>query len=83
MSLCASVGPPSEVLVEILSGIETGKASAGDDKSQQGTPNVCATLKVSFFEVRDQAVAQVDRIAERLHRQRAPLKAGEIEEVSD
>jgi hypothetical protein len=33
--------------------------------------------------VRDQSVAQVNRITERPHRQRSVLKAGELEEVGD
>ena len=62
--------------------LDAGEPAAGDHERQQPRRRRRA-LGVGLFEGRDHPVAQVDRVAERLHRQRVRLEAGQSVEVRD
>ena len=73
----------AQEIVDARDRFDAGKAAAGNDERQQRRTIRPRAFGVGFFEMRDQTIAQLNRVAERLHGQRPLGHAGQIEEVRD
>jgi len=63
---------PDRLAQEVIDGrdcFHSGKTAAGDDSRQKGLPLADGALKIRLLEKIDQAVAQMNRVAQRFHRQ--------------
>src|SRR3990172_5888197 len=65
----------AQKIVDGGNGLDAGKTSAGDGESEQLFRWQGRALEIGFFEMLDEPVAQIGRVGERLHRQRAFFKA--------
>ena len=72
----------ADEVVEAGDRLDAGEATAGDDEGEQAVASGGA-FGVAFLERRDDAIAQVNCVAQRLHRQRALLEAWQAVEVGD
>ena len=61
--------------------LDAREAAARHDQVQERRARARTALEVRLLQVRDQAVAQGRGVAERLHRQRAPVEPRKIIEV--
>src|SRR5438093_9833243 len=71
----------TQKIVDARDRLDACKSAAGYNKSQQRRAFRARTFGVGFFEMCDQPIAQLNRVAERFHRERVLGHAGKIEEV--
>src|SRR3989304_291681 len=72
----------AQKIVDGGNGLDAGKTSAGDGESEQLFRWQGRALEIGFFEMFDEPVAQIDRVGERLHRQRVLFETWDGVEVS-
>src|SRR5437016_9970129 len=71
----------AQEIVDARDGFDSGEAATCNDKGQQRRAFRPRAFRIGLFEMRDQPIAQLNRVAERLHGQRAFGDAGKIEEI--
>src|SRR6266496_2209541 len=70
----------AQEIVDARNGFDSGKATTRNDKGQQRRAFGPRAFRIGFLEMRDQPIAQLNRVAERFHRERVLGHAGKIEE---
>src|SRR6266516_6312519 len=71
----------AQEIVDTRDGFDSGEAATRNDKGQQRRAFRPRAFRIGFLEMRDQPIAQLNRVAERFHRERVFGHAGKIEEV--
>src|SRR6266542_2089500 len=71
----------AQEIVDTSDSFDSGEAATRNDKGQQWRAFRPRAFRIGFFEMRDQPIAQLNRVAERFHRERVFGHAGKIEEV--
>src|SRR5213593_2730540 len=71
----------AQEIVDARDGFDSGEAATRNDKGQQRWAFRPRTFRIGLFEMRDQPIAQLNRVTERFHRERVLGHAGKIEEV--
>src|SRR5437899_5359557 len=71
----------AQEIVDTRDGFDSGEPATRNDKGQQRRAFRPRTFRIGLFEMRDQPIAQLNRVAERFHRERVLGHAGKIEEV--
>src|SRR5207245_8576455 len=69
----------AQKIVDARDRFDSGEAATRNDKGQQRRAFRPRAFRVGFLEMRDQPIAKLNRVAERLHGQRAVGAAGKIE----
>src|SRR5438128_8219677 len=71
----------AQEIVDTRDGFDSCEAATRNDKGQQWRAFGPRAFRIGFFEMRDQPIPQLNRVAERFHRERVLGHAGKIEEV--
>src|SRR5437870_6908060 len=69
----------AQEIVDTRDGFDSGEPATRNDKGQQRRTFRSRAFRIGFFEMRDQPIAQLNRVVERCHRERVLGRAGEFD----